>query len=131
MLYLSALLETARFVADALAVRPVLVHCSDGWDRTPQIISLAQLILDPYYRTFKVGLNQSYTTMTAVCSSIKFTILLTYLAYSNNIVDMIEFRPDYMSPLIRIELTLLMLHNEYICLYMYIHVHTCTSTMHI
>lgn len=31
--------------------RPVLVHCSDGWDRTPQIVTLAQLMLDPYYRT--------------------------------------------------------------------------------
>ena len=33
--------------------RPVLVHCSDGWDRTPQIVSLAQLMIDPFYRTFK------------------------------------------------------------------------------
>ncbi|KAL5037381.1 hypothetical protein BDV3_006878 [Batrachochytrium dendrobatidis] len=29
----------------------VLVHCSDGWDRTAQLSSLAQLCLDPYYRT--------------------------------------------------------------------------------
>eukprot|EP00026_Physarum_polycephalum_P001446 Phypoly_transcript_01447.p1 GENE.Phypoly_transcript_01447~~Phypoly_transcript_01447.p1 ORF type:complete len:832 (+),score=84.31 Phypoly_transcript_01447:280-2496(+) len=29
----------------------VLVHCSDGWDRTPQVTSLAQLLLDGYYRT--------------------------------------------------------------------------------
>ena len=28
----------------------MIVHCSDGWDRTPQIASLAQLLLDPYYR---------------------------------------------------------------------------------
>lgn len=28
-----------------------LVHCSDGWDRTSQLTSLAQLIMDPYYRT--------------------------------------------------------------------------------
>ena len=34
--------------------RPVLVHCSDGWDRTPQIVSLAQLMIDPFYRTVKV-----------------------------------------------------------------------------
>ena len=26
---------------------------SDGWDRTPQLVSLAQLFLDPYYRTIK------------------------------------------------------------------------------
>ena len=35
--------------------RPVLVHCSDGWDSTPQIISLAELMLDPYYRTVEVS----------------------------------------------------------------------------
>ncbi|KNC51927.1 myotubularin [Thecamonas trahens ATCC 50062] len=29
----------------------VTVHCSDSWDRTPQIVSLAQLLLDPYFRT--------------------------------------------------------------------------------
>ena len=31
---------------------PVLVHCSHGWDRTAQVCSLAQIFLDPYYRTF-------------------------------------------------------------------------------
>ena len=30
---------------------PVLVHCSDGWDRTSQLTSLSMLCLDPYYRT--------------------------------------------------------------------------------
>ncbi|KDO29977.1 hypothetical protein SPRG_05166 [Saprolegnia parasitica CBS 223.65] len=29
----------------------VLVHCSDGWDRTCQLVSLAQIMLDPYFRT--------------------------------------------------------------------------------
>ena len=29
----------------------VLIHCSDGWDRTAQLSSLVQLFLDPYYRT--------------------------------------------------------------------------------
>ena len=31
----------------------VLVHCSDGWDRTSQVTALGQLLLDPYYRTIK------------------------------------------------------------------------------
>ena len=31
----------------------VIIHCSDGWDRTAQLTSLAMLILDPYYRTLK------------------------------------------------------------------------------
>ena len=29
----------------------MLVHCSDGWDRTSQIVALAQVLLDPEYRT--------------------------------------------------------------------------------
>lgn len=31
----------------------VLVHCSDGWDRTAQACSVASVLLDPYYRTLK------------------------------------------------------------------------------
>ncbi|GAA6021263.1 hypothetical protein JCM11491_001531 [Sporobolomyces phaffii] len=29
----------------------VLVHCSDGWDRTSQLSALPQICLDPFYRT--------------------------------------------------------------------------------
>ena len=31
----------------------ILSHCSDGWDRTSQICSLIQIILDPYFRTIE------------------------------------------------------------------------------
>eukprot|EP01132_Coremiostelium_polycephalum_P001248 gene1248-1574_t len=31
----------------------VLIHCSDGWDRTSQNSSLAMILLDPFYRTLK------------------------------------------------------------------------------
>lgn len=31
----------------------VLIHCSDGWDRTSQVSALLQLCLDPYYRTLE------------------------------------------------------------------------------
>ncbi|XP_012270796.1 myotubularin-related protein 4 isoform X2 [Orussus abietinus] len=53
--HMSALLRAAVTVAQAIEKdgRPVLVHCSDGWDRTPQIVALAQLLLDPYYRTME------------------------------------------------------------------------------
>ncbi|KAJ3274633.1 hypothetical protein HDV01_002475 [Terramyces sp. JEL0728] len=40
-----------------------LVHCSDGWDRTAQLSSLAQVCLDPYYRTidgFQVLLEKEW-----------------------------------------------------------------------
>ncbi|KAJ3434319.1 myotubularin-related [Anaeramoeba flamelloides] len=33
--------------------QPILVHCSDGWDRTAQICSLVQLFLDSYFRTIE------------------------------------------------------------------------------
>ncbi|XP_004398140.1 PREDICTED: myotubularin-related protein 2 isoform X2 [Odobenus rosmarus divergens] len=31
----------------------VVVHCSDGWDRTAQLTSLAMLMLDGYYRSIR------------------------------------------------------------------------------
>lgn len=31
----------------------ILVHCSDGWDRTAQLCALAAIILDPFYRTIE------------------------------------------------------------------------------
>ena len=35
----------------------VLVHCSDGWDRTPQATSLIMLMSDPFYRTIRGFIN--------------------------------------------------------------------------
>uniref|UniRef100_A0A671S2T5 Myotubularin-related protein 3-like n=1 Tax=Sinocyclocheilus anshuiensis TaxID=1608454 RepID=A0A671S2T5_9TELE len=53
--HLSLLLKASLLVVNAVDRdhRPVLVHCSDGWDRTPQIVALAKLLLDPYYRTIE------------------------------------------------------------------------------
>jgi len=31
----------------------VLVHCSDGWDRTAQMTSISMLLMDPYFRTIR------------------------------------------------------------------------------
>ena len=33
--------------------KTVLIHCSDGWDRTSQLSALSQILLDKYYRTLK------------------------------------------------------------------------------
>lgn len=51
--YLSIILDGAILVANQVHFNfaHVLVHCSDGWDRTSQISSLAQIFLDPYFRT--------------------------------------------------------------------------------
>ncbi|XP_069580778.1 myotubularin-related protein 1a isoform X7 [Brachyistius frenatus] len=53
--YIRLLLSGAAKVADKLesGKTSVVVHCSDGWDRTAQITSLAMLMLDSYYRTLR------------------------------------------------------------------------------
>jgi myotubularin-related protein 1/2 len=43
--------ETAYWVH--LHRLPVLVHCSHGWDRTSQVVALAEILLDPFYRTIE------------------------------------------------------------------------------
>ena len=50
-LVLSAALRTADAVENRK--QTVLVHCSDGWDRTGQLCALAQMLLDPHYRTLR------------------------------------------------------------------------------
>ncbi|GMS88474.1 hypothetical protein PENTCL1PPCAC_10649, partial [Pristionchus entomophagus] len=35
----------------------VLIHCSDGWDRTTQLVTLAKILVDPFYRT-RAGLEE-------------------------------------------------------------------------
>ena len=52
--YLSDILIGANTVINKLLSKiNVICHCSDGWDRTSQICSLVQIILDPYFRTFE------------------------------------------------------------------------------
>ncbi|KAK1163038.1 myotubularin-related protein 8-like [Acipenser oxyrinchus oxyrinchus] len=53
--HIKAVMDAGVFLAKAVAEEKasVLVHCSDGWDRTAQVCSLASLLLDPYYRTIR------------------------------------------------------------------------------
>ena len=53
LLHIKQILAGAVKVADKVSVHrtSVVVHCSDGWDRTSQLTSLAMLMLDSYYRT--------------------------------------------------------------------------------
>lgn len=52
--HIKYLMEANEIIIEyILAGKNVLVHCSDGWDRTAQLTSLAELCLDPFYRTIK------------------------------------------------------------------------------
>ncbi|XP_059820158.1 myotubularin-related protein 6 [Hypanus sabinus] len=53
--HIKAILDAGVQLAKAVGYdgASVLVHCSDGWDRTAQVCSLGSLLLDPYYRTMK------------------------------------------------------------------------------
>lgn len=77
MNYLSCLIKSALVVVEAVDIdaQSTLVHCSDGWDRTPQLVSLAQLLLDPYYRTIKVG-----GTHTVLC--LCFTSIIIFCLFN-------------------------------------------------
>ncbi|KAF8570524.1 hypothetical protein P879_05058 [Paragonimus westermani] len=53
--HIKQIIFAATSVADKIENHKtsVLVHCSDGWDRTAQVTSLAMLMLDPFYRTLR------------------------------------------------------------------------------
>lgn len=61
------MLKAATLVCSAVERegRPVLVHCSDGWDRTPQIVALAKILLDPFYRTMEVKTHPTCFSVSA------------------------------------------------------------------
>ena len=51
--HISAIMEGTLLIVRNVHVNSshVLIHCSDGWDRTAQLSALSQICLDPYYRT--------------------------------------------------------------------------------
>ena len=53
--HIGGLLDGAGIIARQVGLQHshVLIHCSDGWDRTSQLSGLSQLCLDPYYRTLE------------------------------------------------------------------------------
>ena len=53
--HIGGLLDGAAIIARQVGLQHshVLIHCSDGWDRTSQLSALSQLCLDPYYRTLE------------------------------------------------------------------------------
>ena len=58
MAHVKLVLESAITIVNTLNKEiSVLIHCSDGWDRTAQCSAIAQLFLDPHYRTI-IGFEQ-------------------------------------------------------------------------
>lgn len=54
MYYIGLILTASIRQANILTQGESLIcHCSDGWDRTSQVVSITKLLLDPYYRTIK------------------------------------------------------------------------------
>lgn len=51
--HITCLLDGSALIARQVGIHHsnVLIHCSDGWDRTSQLSALSQIMLDPYYRT--------------------------------------------------------------------------------
>jgi myotubularin-related protein 6/7/8 len=59
--HVKSVLDTSLFISQAIQEGvSVVVHCSDGWDRTAQVCSLAGIFLDPYYRTIQ-GFQVKYS----------------------------------------------------------------------
>ncbi|KAK4190452.1 protein-tyrosine phosphatase-like protein [Podospora australis] len=53
--HITGILDGSAIIARQVGIQHshALIHCSDGWDRTSQLSALAQLMLDPYYRTLE------------------------------------------------------------------------------
>ncbi|KAG8161563.1 hypothetical protein KVR01_008550 [Diaporthe batatas] len=51
--HITGILDGSALIARQVGIQHshVLIHCSDGWDRTSQLSALSQIMLDPYYRT--------------------------------------------------------------------------------
>ncbi|KAI1433979.1 phosphatases II [Xylaria sp. CBS 124048] len=53
--HIRGILDGSALIARQVGINHshVLIHCSDGWDRTSQLSALSQLMLDPFYRTIE------------------------------------------------------------------------------
>ncbi|KAJ5429885.1 Myotubularin-related protein [Penicillium cf. griseofulvum] len=53
--HIGGILDGARLITRQVGLTHshVLIHCSDGWDRTSQLSALSQICLDPYFRTLE------------------------------------------------------------------------------
>jgi myotubularin-related protein 6/7/8 len=65
--HIKAVIDTSLFITEAISNQNinVVVHCSDGWDRTAQTCAISSLLLDSYYRTihgFQILIEKEWLT---------------------------------------------------------------------
>eukprot|EP00002_Diphylleia_rotans_P039778 TRINITY_DN9312_c0_g1_i1.p1 TRINITY_DN9312_c0_g1~~TRINITY_DN9312_c0_g1_i1.p1 ORF type:complete len:1378 (+),score=270.24 TRINITY_DN9312_c0_g1_i1:71-4204(+) len=55
LIHVQSIIRACKFVVEQMELKgcSFLVHCSDGWDRTSQVVALSELLLDPHYRTIR------------------------------------------------------------------------------
>jgi hypothetical protein len=99
---LNRILCGAKKIADSLSDQenpvPVLVHCSDGWDRTSQLCALSQLIVDAYYRTysgFQVLIYKEWMRLVDIYFKIFFFFVQTILTKKNSFGHQFAFRTGH------------------------------------
>jgi hypothetical protein len=52
--FIYQIIKTSVEIASSLkSGNSILIHCSDGWDRSPQLTAMSQILIDPYYRTIE------------------------------------------------------------------------------
>lgn len=96
-MHLKRILSAAGDIAKVIEQKgiSVAVHCSDGWDRTSQLTALAQLLLDPYYRTFegyKILIEKEWSLL---LSSVSPIFLCLYVSQDFIIYCLTKSHPFY------------------------------------
>jgi len=84
--FICTILKRSREISQLVSKgNNVLIHCTKGWDRTPQLVAISEILLDPYYRTFE-GF--------AVLIEKDFLSFGHQFARRNGLVDIKEEKPD-------------------------------------
>lgn len=96
---MKCLLECGVFLAKSITEGvSCVVHCSDGWDRTAQTVSVAQLMLDPFYRTIR-GFQVAFQIVSSIAGQMFDLFFLYGLKYlqSDFLILVVFFKRVHLS----------------------------------